>query len=67
MLVILLNINILNVNLILLDFALKPIIIIIIISLKKNLEAVPGKQSVDSLRKTALLGTSHINTESTAV
>ena len=36
------------------------IIIIIIISLKKNLEAVPGKQSTDSLQKTAVLVTSHI-------
>jgi hypothetical protein len=30
------------------------------------LEAVPGKHSIDSLQKTAILGTSH-NTESTAV
>jgi len=29
-------------------------------SLRKNLEAVPGKHSVDSLQKTAILGTSHI-------
>jgi hypothetical protein len=29
-------------------------------SLKKNLEAVPGKHSKDSLQKTAILGTSHI-------
>jgi hypothetical protein len=29
-------------------------------SLKKNLEAVPGKHSIDSLQKTAKLGTSHI-------
>jgi hypothetical protein len=28
--------------------------------LKKNLEAVPGKPSIDSLHKTAILGTSHI-------
>ena len=28
-------------------------------SLKKNLEAVPRKHSVDSLQKTAILGTSH--------
>ena len=27
---------------------------------KKNLEAVPGKHSIDSLQKTAILGTSHI-------
>jgi len=29
-------------------------------SLKKNLEAVPGKHSIDSLQETAVLGTSHI-------
>jgi hypothetical protein len=29
-------------------------------SLRKNLKAVPGKQSIDSLQKTAILGTSHI-------
>jgi ABC-type methionine transport system permease subunit len=29
-------------------------------SLKKNLEAVPEKNSIDSLQKTAILGTSHI-------
>jgi hypothetical protein len=29
-------------------------------SLKKNLEVVPGKHSMDSLQKTAILGTSHI-------
>ena len=29
-------------------------------SLRKNVKAVPGKQSVDSLQKTAILGTSHI-------
>ena len=29
-------------------------------SLKKNLETVPGKQSIDSLQKTAILGTSHL-------
>ena len=28
--------------------------------LKENLEAVPGKHSIDSLQKTAILGTSHI-------
>jgi hypothetical protein len=27
--------------------------------LRKNLEAIPGKRSIDSLRKTAILGTSH--------
>jgi hypothetical protein len=29
-------------------------------SLRKNLEAMPGKHSIDSLQKTAILGTSHI-------
>ena len=29
-------------------------------SLRKNLEAVPGKRLIDSLQKTAILGTSHI-------
>jgi len=29
-------------------------------ALRKHLEAVPGKLSVDSLQKTATLGTSHI-------
>jgi hypothetical protein len=29
-------------------------------SLRKNLEAVPGKHSIESLQKTAILGTSHI-------
>jgi hypothetical protein len=29
-------------------------------SLRKNLEAVPGKHSTYSLQKTAILGTSHI-------
>ena len=33
-------------------------------SLRKNFEAVPGKHSIDSLHKTAILGN---NTESTAV
>ena len=28
--------------------------------LKENLETVPGKHSIDSLQKTAILGTSHI-------
>jgi hypothetical protein len=28
--------------------------------LRKNLEAIPGKHSTDSLQKTAILGTSHI-------
>ena len=29
-------------------------------SLRKNLEAIPGKHSIDSLQMTAILGTSHI-------
>jgi len=33
---------------------------IVMRSLKKNLEAIPGKNSIDSLQKTAILGTSHI-------
>ena len=33
---------------------------IVTTSLRKNLEAVPGKHSIDSLQKTAILGTSHI-------
>ena len=33
---------------------------IVTISLRKNLEAVPGNYSRDSLKKTAKLGTSHI-------
>jgi hypothetical protein len=28
--------------------------------LKKNVEAVPGKHSIDPLQKAAILGTSHI-------
>ena len=28
-------------------------------SLRKNLEAVPGKHSIDSLQKTAIFGTAH--------
>jgi len=33
---------------------------IVTITLRKNLEAVPGKHSIDSPQKTAILGTSHI-------
>jgi hypothetical protein len=29
-------------------------------SLRKNLEDIPGKHSIDSLQKTAILGTAHI-------
>jgi len=29
-------------------------------SLRKNLEAVPGRHSIDSLQKTVILGTAHI-------
>jgi len=43
--------------------AIVPVIIgatgIVTRSLRKNLEAVPGKHSIDSLQKTAILGTSH--------
>jgi hypothetical protein len=28
--------------------------------LKKNVEAIPGKHAIDSLQKTAVVGTSHI-------
>ena len=34
--------------------------VIVTRSLRKHLEAVPGKHSIDSLQKTATLGTSHI-------
>jgi len=34
--------------------------VIVTRNLRKNLEAVPGKYSIDSLQKTAILGTSHI-------
>jgi hypothetical protein len=33
---------------------------IVIKSLRKNLEAIPGKHSKDLLQQTAILGTSHI-------
>ena len=33
---------------------------IVMRSLRKNLESVPGEHSTDSLQKTAILGTSHI-------
>ena len=33
---------------------------IVMRSVRKNMEAVPGKYSIDSLQKTAILGTSHI-------
>jgi len=43
---------------------LMPVIIgangIVTRSLKKNVEATPGKHSIDSLQKTAVPGTSHI-------
>ena len=29
-------------------------------NLRKNLEAVPGKHSIDSPQKTAIIGTSHV-------
>ena len=47
-----------------LKFTIVPVIIgatgIVTRSLKKNLETIPGKHSIDSLQKTAVLGTSHI-------
>jgi len=47
-----------------LKYTIIPVIIgatgIVTRSLRKNLEAVPGKHSIDSQQKTALLGTSHI-------
>jgi hypothetical protein len=36
-------------------------------SLRKKLEAVSGKHSIDSLQKTAIIGNITHNTESTAV
>jgi hypothetical protein len=33
--------------------------VIVTRALRKNLEAIPGKHSIDSLQKTAILGTSH--------
>ena len=33
---------------------------IVMRNFKKNLETIPGKHSIDSLQKTAILGTSHI-------
>ena len=47
-----------------LNCTIVPIIIgatgIVTSGLRKNFEAVPGKHSIDSLQKTAVLGTSHI-------
>jgi len=39
---------------------MKCMMIPVIIGFKKNLEAIPGKHSVDSLQKAAVPGTSHI-------
>jgi len=33
--------------------------VIVTRSLKKNLETIPGKYSIDALQKTAIFGTSH--------
>jgi hypothetical protein len=41
--------------------------VIVTNGIKKNLEAIPGKHSIDSLPKTAILGTSYIMRKSTAV
>jgi hypothetical protein len=35
-------------------------IVIVTKRLRKNLEAIPGKHSIDLIQKTAILGTSHI-------
>ena len=47
-----------------LKFMIVPVIIgangIVKRNLRKNLETVPGKHSIDSLQNTATLGTSHI-------
>jgi hypothetical protein len=47
-----------------LKFTIVPVIIgangIVTTSLRKNLKDTPGKHSIDSLQKTAILGTSHI-------
>ena len=47
-----------------LKYTIVPVIIgatgIVTRSLRKHLEAVPGKHSIDSLQKTAILGTAHI-------
>ena len=52
-------------------FTLIPVIIgatgVVTRSLRKNLEAVPGKHSIDSLQETAILGISHMTQKSTAV
>jgi len=50
--------------LIIISIMIIPVIIgatgIVTKSLRKNLETIPGKHSIDSLQKTAILGTSHI-------
>jgi hypothetical protein len=47
-----------------LKYTIIPVIIgateIVMKSLRKNLEAIPGKHSIDSLQETAILGTSRI-------
>jgi hypothetical protein len=47
-----------------LKYTIVPVIIgatgIVTKSLRKNLEAIPGKHSIDSPQKTAILGTAHI-------
>ena len=47
-----------------LKYTIIPVVIgatgIVTRSLRKNLEVVPGKHSIDSVQKTAILGTSHI-------
>jgi hypothetical protein len=50
-----------------LKYTIIPVIIgatgIVTRSLRKNLEFIPGKHSIDSLQKTTVLGTSHVITK----
>jgi hypothetical protein len=41
------------------DADLKGSGMLVVLRFSKNLEAIPGKHSVDSLQKIAILGTSH--------
>jgi hypothetical protein len=41
-------------------YYMQAIAIIVTKSLQKYLETIPGQHSIDSLQKTAILGTSHI-------
>ena len=45
------------------SFFLVVVVVVVVVvtkGLKKNLEAIPGKHSVNALQKSAVLGTSHI-------